>query len=299
MFFPSAQPRILFVTTEVIFVPYNLENKVQYLVNCTGGFADSLSGLIYDLYCLGIDVHVVQPDYRKIYSTVSQETLDKNTKKIPAERVHLTEDRAFFYSNDPDSNNKWENTKISIAFQREVINHIIPEVQPDLLHCHDWMTGLIPAIAKTFKIPCLFTVQSPDTAITFLSQVEDMGIDAAVFWQHLFYDRYPNTYEEIRASNPANFLLSGILAANFVNASSSVFLARKGEYQSPFGELPIWKVLTKKKIAGCVAVNNNLAQTEQYLEIYKRLLPRFLSKPERGKNEFNAAANYPSSKKSS
>ncbi len=107
-----------------------------------GGFADSLSGLIYDLYCLGIDVHVVQPNYRKIYSTVSQKTLDKNTKKVPAERVHLTEDRAFFYSNDPDSNNKWENTKISIAFQREVTNHIIPEVQPDLIHCHDFCPSL-------------------------------------------------------------------------------------------------------------------------------------------------------------
>ena len=42
-------------------------------------------------------------------------------------------------------------------------------------------------------------------------------------------------------------------------------------------------MLTKKKIAGCAAIHNNLTKTEQYLEIYKRLLPRFLSKAERGK----------------
>ena len=275
MFNNSSQPRILFVTPEVTFVPHNLEHTAQYFVNRKGGFADYLSGLIFDLYRLGGDVHVVQPDYRQIFTSVSQEILYKNAKKIPAKRVHLTEDRAFFYSSYPDSNSKWENTKISIAFQREVINRIIPEVQPDLLHCHDWMTGLIPAMAKIIGIPCLFSVQNPDTATTFLSHIEDMGIDAAVFWQHLFYDRYPITYDEIRESNPANFLLSGILAANFVNVTTSVFLARKGEYQNPLAESPFWEVLARKKIAGCAAVNSDLAKTEQYLEIYRRLLQRF------------------------
>jgi glycogen synthase len=105
------------------------------------------------------------------------------------------------------SNFQWENIKISVTFQREVINHVIPEVQPDLIHCHDWMTGLIPALAKKFEIPCLFTVQNPDATKNFPSYVEDLGIDAAAFWQHLFYDRYPINYEETRETNPANFLL--------------------------------------------------------------------------------------------
>jgi glycogen synthase len=29
------------------------------------------------------------------------------------------------------------------VFQREVINHIVPKA-PDLIHCNDWMTALIP-----------------------------------------------------------------------------------------------------------------------------------------------------------
>ncbi|MEJ2166905.1 MAG: response regulator, partial [Desulfobacterales bacterium] len=40
--------------------------------------------------------------------------------------------------------------------------------QPDLIHCCDWMTGLIPAAARFYKIPCLFTVQKFDTAVSFL-----------------------------------------------------------------------------------------------------------------------------------
>jgi starch synthase/alpha-amylase len=298
MFNHSAQPRILFVTPEALFVPHKLDNKATYFVNNKGGLNNYLSGLIFDLYCFGVDVHVVQPDYRKIFSAVSQKTKDNNSKKIPAERVHLTEDRAFFYSNDPASNSKWENTKISIAFQREAINRIIPEIQPDLLHCHDWMTGLIPAMAKVFEIPCLFTVQNPDTIKTFLSHIEDMGIDAALFWQHLFYDRYPINYEEIRESNLANFLLSGILSANFVNVSSDFFMARNGEYQSPIAELPFWEVLAQKKSAGCAKINSNLAKTEQYIEIYKQLLQQFLSQPEQEKIKFSPAARFPLSRKS-
>jgi hypothetical protein len=37
--------------------------------------------------------------------------------------------------------------RIAMVFQREVINHIVPKARPDLIHCNDWMTALIPAMA--------------------------------------------------------------------------------------------------------------------------------------------------------
>ncbi len=157
----SAQPRILFVSPDVIFIPDGSEHTPRYMVNHSGGYADDLAGLIVDLYNLGVDVHVVQPDYRQIFAAAFRENQDKKAKKMPAERVHLTEDRAFFYSRYPDSNYQWENIKISLAFQREVINQIIPRVQPDLIHCHDWMTGLIPSMAKKLDMRSLLIVRSP------------------------------------------------------------------------------------------------------------------------------------------
>jgi starch synthase/alpha-amylase len=286
----SAQPRILFITPEVVFMPEGTGDSTDYINNHIGGFGDLLAGLISDLFNLGVDVYVAQPDYRRIFADFSRRSRFKMVKKIPGDRVHLTRDRVFFYSNYPHSNFQWENTKISVTFQREVINHVIPEVQPDLLHCHDWMTGLIPAMAKKIEIPCLFTVQNPDTAKSFLSYVEDIGIDAAAFWQHLFYDRYPINYEETRESNPANFLLSGISAANFVNTSSAAFLAKVGENQSLFAKFPIWGALVKKMNTGCAAVNSNLAKTQQYIDIYERMLQRSLLQPEREKFEFDAVA---------
>ena len=287
---PSAQPRILFVTPEVVFMPEGKGNSSDYINTHIGGFGDLLAGLISDLFSLGVDVHVAQPDYRRIFADLSRSNRFTDVKKIPGDRVHLTRDKVFFYSNYLHSNFECENTKISLAFQREVINHVIPKVHPDMLHCHDWMTGLIPAMAKINEISCLFTVQSTSTAKSFLSYVEDKGIDAAAFWQLLFYDRYPINYEETRESNPVNFLLSGIFAADFVNTASSAFLAKMGENQSPFAKFPIWGALVEKMNACCAAVNSNLAKTQQYIDIYERMLQRSLLQPERAKFEFDAVA---------
>ncbi|MBO5900197.1 MAG: glycogen/starch synthase, partial [Lentisphaeria bacterium] len=55
-----------------------------------------------------------------------------------------------------------------------------------LIHCNDWMTGLIPAAAHRMGIPCLFTVHNIHTSKALLADIEDRGIDAAPFWQNLY-----------------------------------------------------------------------------------------------------------------
>ena len=209
----STHPRILFVTPEVAFMPERTGNRTHYIGVYPGCFGGLLAELINDLLSLGVDVHVAQPDYRKLFEMLSRNEQANPSIKLPIDRVHLAEDRAFFYSNSLNSNYEQENVEISLDFQREVINQIAPSVQPDLIHCHDWMTGLIPAAAREYEIPCLFTIHNSDSAKSLLSIVEDRGIDAAAFWRDLFYDRFPGDYENTRATNPLDFLLSGILAA--------------------------------------------------------------------------------------
>ncbi|MDZ7579301.1 MAG: glycogen/starch synthase [Deltaproteobacteria bacterium] len=118
-------------------------------------------------------------------------------KVLPEDRFHLAEDRAFFYQDQVYSDIEWENLKIALAFQREVINKIIPEVAPDLIHCNDWMTGLIPGAALHMGIPSLFTVHNIHTVKSNLAIIEDRGIDAAKFWDHLFYERIPASSREL------------------------------------------------------------------------------------------------------
>jgi len=205
-----------------------------------------MSSLIGSLLEEGTDVHVAQPDYRNLFATLARNDPTMTDSRFPAYRLHLAQDRIFFYTKSFDSNPEWENIRISLAFQREVINYIIPWVQPNVIHCHDWMTGLIPAIAMKWGIPCLFTVHRVQTARCLLSDVEDMGIDAAQFWQHLFFDRFPANYEETRDTNPVDFLLSGIFAAHAAKTANLSLLADFLEAQNRLDKASVRQLAAEK-----------------------------------------------------
>jgi starch synthase len=141
-------PRVLIVTPEVTYLPDRMGNFSRYLTAKAGGLADVSAALVSALFNEGADVHVALPDYRSIFHDRLAPFLEREQWTIrnvmPDDRVHLAEDRAFFYLNRVYSAYGGENTKLSLAFQREVINNIVPRVQPDLIHCNDWMTGSHP-----------------------------------------------------------------------------------------------------------------------------------------------------------
>ncbi len=250
-------PRVLIVTPEVTYLPDRMGNLSNYLTAKAGGLADVSAALISALFNRGVDVHVALPDYRALFKEQLAPFLEKEQKKIrsvmPDDRVHLAEDRAFFYLNRVYSCYGGENTKMALAFQREVINNIIPRVRPDLIHCNDWMTGLIPAMSRKAGIPCLFTIHNIHTVKSLLSHIEDRGIDAAYFWEHLYYKKMAFEYEKSRDDNPVDFLVSGVFAAHFVNTVSPTFLKEIVEGRHPFVEKPLQIELANKWHADCAA----------------------------------------------
>ncbi|MFP4305870.1 MAG: glycogen synthase [Desulfococcaceae bacterium] len=248
-------PRILIVTPEVTYLPDRMGNLAHYLTAKAGGLADVSAALISALFEQGADVHVALPDYRSIFRDRLAPFLKKEQKAIfevmPDERLHLVKDRAFFYLNQIYAGNGLENTKLSLTFQRDVLNYIVPQVKPDLIHCNDWMTALIPAMARELEIPCLFTIHNIHTVRCPLSRIEDRGIDAASFWKHLYFERVPQSYEESRETNSLDFLTSGIFAAHFVNTVSPTFLLEIIEGRHDFVEPSIRAELTSKFHADC------------------------------------------------
>ena len=282
----SAQPRILFVTPEVIFSPAGSEKHTDYMPAKSNDLAGFSADLIIHLLEQGADVHIAQPDYRSVFSDISRNIHHIAPRKITRSRVHLAKDRAFLYTSCPASNYQWENMRISLAFQREVINNILPQVQPDLIHCHGWMTGLIPAMARRLEIACIFTFRNLETGKTSLSEIEDMGIDAAAFWQQLFFERFPVNYEETRETNPADFLLSGIFAADYAGVAGPVLLVKIGKNLARFPEAPLGKVLSEKLAVSCHAVTNYLAARMQYIDLYERLLKRPVTSTRVKKSKF-------------
>jgi starch synthase len=249
-------PRVLVVTPEITYLPDGMGNMANHLKAKAGGLADVSASLVAALFDLGVDVHVALPHYRRMFhvyvDAFISEELRVYKSKLPDQRVHLAEDRIFYYRDEVYSSGA-ENPRIALAFQREVINNILVRVRPDLIHCNDWMTGLVPAAARRMNIPCLFTVHNIHTCDMTLEGVEMSGIDAAEFWRHLYYRSVPGSYEETRARIPVDFLASGIFASHFVNTVSPSFLEEIAEGRHDFVPDAIRGEIANKNRADCAA----------------------------------------------
>ena len=247
-------PRILIVTPEITYLPEGMGNLAGKMSAKAGGMADVSASLVQALYALGADVHVALPHYRRMFHVETAQLVSEELRKYKAhlsdERIHLAEDRCFYYR-DTVYDSGDGNVKLALAFQREVINNIVPFVQPDLIHCNDWMTGLVPAAARRMGIPCLFTVHNIHTQKLSLARVEDAGIDAAEFWTNLYYSYPPYNYEESRTNNPIDLQASGCFAAHFINTVSPTFLTEIVNGWHSFIPDSIRNEIRAKFYAGC------------------------------------------------
>lgn len=248
-------PRILIVTPEITYLPPGMGNMAQRMSAKAGGLADVSASLVSALFELGADVHVAMPNYRRMFHgdvfNLHERELRKYHEVLPEAHIHLAEDRIFYYREHVYSNHAEESMKIALTFQREVINHVVPRVRPDLIHCNDWMTALIPAMARRRGIKSLFTVHNIHTRQVSLAQVEETGIDAAEFWMNLYFSGAPYGYDHARSSVPVDLLTSGIFAAHFINTVSPRFLWEIVEGWHPMVPDTVRAELRHKYWSGC------------------------------------------------
>lgn len=242
--------RILIVTPEITYLPQGMGNMANHLQAKAGGLADVSASLAAALYKQGADVHVALPHYRQMFSVnvgrFINEELRIYKSKMPEDRIHLAEDRIFYYRNNVYDNYAATNMELALTFQREVINNIIPRVNPDLVHCNDWMTGLIPAVAKRLGIKSLFTLHNIHSLKTTVEHIEKVGIDSREFWGNLYYDRMPQGFEESYKDNYVDFLSTGIHASDYINTVSPRFLTEIVESQHSFVKPNILREITTK-----------------------------------------------------
>ncbi|MFT3991518.1 MAG: glycogen/starch synthase [Luteolibacter sp.] len=251
------KPRILIVTPEITYLPQGMGNMTQRMSAKAGGLADVSASLVSALFELGADVHVAMPNYRRMFQNdifnLHEKELRKYHEVLPEAHIHLAEDRIFYYREQVYSSSSDEAMKIALVFQREVINHIVPRVRPHLIHCNDWMTALIPAMAKRRGIKSLFTVHNIHTRQASLSQVEEAGIDAAEFWMNLYFSGAPSSYDHARSQIPVDLLTSGIFAAHYINTVSPRFLWEIVEGWHSVVPDSVRSELRNKYYAGCSA----------------------------------------------
>ncbi|MBL8006245.1 MAG: glycogen synthase GlgA [Ignavibacteria bacterium] len=156
---------VLFVTSEVF--PYSK----------TGGLADVSNSLPQALNSLGNDVRIISPKYGQLderrlqiheikrlkelkinvnrkdtrFSIKSSFIHGKNTKA----QMYLVESNDYFknkgiYQNSKTKKDFSNNDERYLFFCKAVIEILeILQWKPDVIHCNDWQTGLIPAFIKT------------------------------------------------------------------------------------------------------------------------------------------------------
>ncbi|WP_155302208.1 glycogen/starch synthase [Desulfosarcina widdelii] len=220
-------PRILVVTPEVGFVHNENGLLPHFISDRACGLGNICIACVHALFERGVDVHLAIPKY--IYDdefvSYNQPDLDiyHRQHQLPESNVHLAQDRSFHYHSRLFINDDWDSVRVALAFQREVIKHIIPRVQPDLIHCYDWTTGLIPAVARRNGIPCLFTLYHTESAKVLLSTIEDQGLNIKSFWEYCFFSRMPDNYAESKDTNFLDLLASGIFSASQVNTLSQTY----------------------------------------------------------------------------
>ncbi len=227
------RPRILLVTPEVTELPAGFGNLANYVTAKGGGLADISAALVGELLRLDLDVHIALPKYDRQMSqraAVPQDELDRMIGQfLSKEAVHLAQDPSFSYLRDVYETHG-ANTALhrAIAFQRAVINQILSVAMPEhgrmLVHCNDWMTGLIPAAAKVRGLPSLFTVHNIHSDQQTLRALEVYGINVGQFWKELFLNQHPDSVPDPWETVGVDLLLSGIRAADFVNTVSTTFL---------------------------------------------------------------------------
>ncbi len=247
-------PKILIVTPEVTYLPERMGSIADCLTAKAGGLADVSASLVCELFEQGVDIHVAIPNYKAIFGDCLTRFLQREQttmrRVMPKDRLHLAEDNTFFHRQTIYSGDGEDNMHLSLVFQREVINTIIPRVEPDLIHCNDWMTGLIPAQARKTGIPCLFTIHNIHSMKTSLATIQACGIDAHYFWDHLYFEHMPDRYDGSLHSNPIELLTSGVFAAQCVNVVSPNFLVEIIKGQHEFVDSALQQELRNKLEAG-------------------------------------------------
>ncbi|MCM8790760.1 MAG: glycogen synthase GlgA [Candidatus Omnitrophica bacterium] len=159
----------------------------------TGGLADVAGSLPLALADLGADVRLIMPKYHSVKVEGDRTAMDKNVEVWFVEnddyfdRTHLYGDRYGDYADNLD--------RFSF-FSRQVLERCLKEnFKPDIIHCNDWHTALVPVYLNTLfkydpffsKTRTLFTIHNIAYQGLFAKEeFPKIGLDWALFHIHYF-----------------------------------------------------------------------------------------------------------------
>ncbi len=252
----SKKPKILICTPEVTELPEGMGNAAQMVSAKGGGLGDISASLIrYLNETDDFELHVVLPKYDnkiKKVADITNQQIDRLAIILSGKGIHLVNDSAFSYISNPYQDHKVHTgMRRALAFQRYIINDLLDMIKPDVVHCNDWMTGLVPAAAKAKGIKSLFTLHNIFTQYQTLMDIELSGMKPLEFAQYLYFKNFPGnikeTWKEQFKINEIDFTASAILACDYFNTVSETFLTElKDNYFNDIVPTSIYHMIKEK-----------------------------------------------------
>ena len=206
-----------------------------------GGLADVAGALPRELAALGHDARLVMPAYPMIEKEPRYrlETdlarfyvpLGSGRREAYARRtevggvpVHLIGGRHYFQEATESSKIYVPGAEPYIFFCRgviELVRNLAPKWRPDVIHCNDWHTGLIPAYLRTLyggdpvlaHVASVFTIHN----LAYQGEFDNNVLEIAGLPAELY------SPDGLECSGKVNFMKAGIVFSDLVNTVSETY----------------------------------------------------------------------------
>ncbi|MDE6969167.1 MAG: glycogen synthase GlgA [Eubacterium sp.] len=218
--------KVLFVTSEA--VPFIK----------TGGLADVAGSLPQYFDRSKYDVRIILPKYvcmkeewktqmrfhSRFYVRLSWRSQYVGVLETKMEGItYYFIDNEYYFAGNKPYNNIYEDVEKFAYFSKAVLEALpVIDFKPDILHCHDWQTGLIPVYLKNEYqkdefyqgIRTIFTIHNLQYQGRWIMQaVKDItGLE-----EHLF------TADKLESYGEANYLKGGVVYADIVTTVSRTY----------------------------------------------------------------------------
>lgn len=215
-----------------------------------GGLADVAGALPKALKALGHDVRVVMPCYKMVEDNPAYNVQDllpsfpvpiNDNLKIPAHvrQTHIAGNiPVYLIGSSQYFTNATESKKIYylepepyVFFDRavaEFVPRLSPAWKPDVIHCNDWHTGLIPVYLQTFYRD--HSIWS-DTGSVFT--IHNIAFQGEFDFEILRYAGLPDhffTYDKLEFYGRMSFMKGGLVFSDMSNTVSKTYAI---EVQTP------------------------------------------------------------------
>ena len=211
----------------------------------TGGLGDVLGALPPALAALGAEIHVVLPAYRTNTSPAAHGPIHtslwvprgEGLREVGLRTLRHRDVAVSFVVADEyfgrdglygDQRGDFSDNAARFAFFAHAVMALAARLEPppDVIHCHDWQTGLVPALLRITAGPRLARLP---TVVT-IHNLGYQGVFSADVWPLLGLDRRYFTPQHLEYYGQVNFLKAGLV---FADALTTVSPRYAEEIQTP------------------------------------------------------------------